>query len=48
MIVIHGVGKGKLKDEVHKVLRQVPEIKSFTNEWMGGYGFGATEIHFKQ
>ena len=47
MIVIHGLGKGVLRDEVHKVLKQTPEVKRFKNEWSGKYGFGATEIHFK-
>lgn len=47
MIVIHGLGKGKLKEEVHKILKQVPEVKSYKNEWIGKYGFGATEIIFR-
>lgn len=47
MIVIHGLGKGRLKEEVHKILKQIPEIKSFKNEWIGQYGFGATEIVFR-
>ncbi len=47
MIVIHGLGKGKLKEEIHKILKQVPEVKSYKNEWIGKYGFGATEIIFR-
>lgn len=47
MIIIHGLGKGKLKEEVHKILKQVPEIKSYKNEWIGKYGFGATEVIFQ-
>ena len=47
MVVIHGLGKGKLKDEVHKILKRTPEVRLFTNEWHGSYGFGATEIYFK-
>lgn len=47
MIIIHGLGKGKLKDEVHKILKRIPEIRLFTNEWQGRYGFGATEVFFK-
>ncbi len=46
MIVIHGLGKGRLKEEVHAVLKQMPEIRRFKNEWSGKYGFGATEIWF--
>jgi hypothetical protein len=47
MAVIHGLGKGKLKDEVHKILKKTPEVFIFTNEWHGRYGFGATEIFFR-
>ena len=47
MIVIHGIGTGKLKDEVHKMLRQIPEAKHFKHEHSHKYGFGATEILFK-
>ncbi len=47
MIVIHGLGKGKLREEVHAVLKKIPEVSRFKNEWSGRYGFGATEIYFK-
>ena len=47
MIVIHGLGKGKLRDEVHAILKQTPEVGRFKNEWSGRYGFGATEIYFR-
>lgn len=47
MIVIHGLGKGKLREEVHAVLKQTPEVSRFKNEWSGKYGFGATEVWFK-
>jgi len=47
MIVIHGLGKGKLREEVHAILKQTPEISRYKNEWSGRYGFGATEIFFK-
>ncbi|HQE11570.1 MAG TPA: Smr/MutS family protein [Flavipsychrobacter sp.] len=47
MVIIHGLGKGKLKEEVHKILKQIPEVKRFSNEWMGKYGFGATEVVFE-
>jgi hypothetical protein len=47
MIVIHGLGKGKLKDEVHAILKKMPEVARFKNEWSGRYGFGATEIYFR-
>ena len=47
MIVIHGLGKGKLREEVHAILKQTHEVSRYKNEWSGKYGFGATEIHFK-
>ncbi|KAA2242511.1 Smr/MutS family protein [Chitinophaga agrisoli] len=47
MIAIHGLGKGKLRDEIHQVLRQTPEVGSFVNEYHPRYGNGATEIFFK-
>lgn len=47
MIVIHGLGKGRLKEEVHKLLKDIPEVKRYTNEWIGKYGFGATEVVFQ-
>ncbi len=47
MIVIHGLGKGKLREEVHAILKKTPEVKRFKNEWSGKYGFGATEITFR-
>jgi hypothetical protein len=46
MIVIHGVGTGKLRDEVHEVLRLKKEVKSFVNRYHPAYGYGATEIYF--
>lgn len=42
--VIHGVGTGKLKDEIHEILRQKKEVKSFINQYHARFGYGATEI----
>lgn len=47
MVVIHGLGKGTLKEEVHKVLKRTPEVGRYKNEWSAKYGFGATEIVFR-
>ncbi len=44
--VIHGVGTGKLRDEIHAVLRLKKEVKSFVNQYTSSYGYGATEIYF--
>ncbi len=46
-IVIHGVGEGRLRDEIHSSLRLKKEVKSFVNQYHPLYGFGATEIYFK-
>lgn len=46
LYIIHGVGKGKLRDEVHKVLAETPEVDDYNNDWHGRYGFGATEVRF--
>ncbi|MGN7723917.1 Smr/MutS family protein [Chitinophaga sp. 22620] len=47
MIVIHGVGTGRLRDELHEILKTVPEVKFFVNQYHPFYGYGATEIFFK-
>ncbi len=47
LIIIHGVGKGKLKEEIHEILKSKPEVKSFINQYDARFGYGATEIFFK-
>jgi dsDNA-specific endonuclease/ATPase MutS2 len=47
MIVIHGVGSGKLKDEIHEVLKTKKEVRYFINQYDARFGYGATEIFFK-
>jgi hypothetical protein len=47
MIAIHGVGSGKLRDEIHEILRLKREVKSFVNQYDARYGYGATEIFFQ-
>ena len=47
LIVIHGVGEGRLRDEIHEQLRLKKEVKSFVNQFHPLYGYGATEIYFK-
>lgn len=46
LIVIHGVGEGKLRNEIHELLKSKKEVKSFTNQYHPRYGYGATEIYF--
>ncbi len=47
MIAIHGVGTGKLRDEIHEILRLRREVKTFVNKYHSAYGYGATEIYFQ-
>ncbi|MFN8243167.1 MAG: Smr/MutS family protein [Ferruginibacter sp.] len=47
LIIIHGVGAGKLRDEIHEILRLKKEVKSFVNQYHHLYGYGATEIFFE-
>ncbi|MBL7721675.1 MAG: Smr/MutS family protein, partial [Chitinophagaceae bacterium] len=47
LIVIHGVGEGVLRDEIHDILRLKKEVKSFVNQFHPAYGYGATEIFFQ-
>ena len=44
LIVIHGVGEGRLRDEIHDILRLKREVKSFVNQYDPRFGYGATEI----
>jgi len=46
LIVIHGIGSGKLRDEIHEILRTRKEVKSFVNQYHPSFGYGATEIYF--
>lgn len=48
LVVIHGVGKGKLKAEIHTILKAIPEVDFFLHDWNPRYGYGATEIFFRQ
>lgn len=47
LTVIHGVGEGKLRDEIHDILRLKKEVRSFVNQYHHSYGYGATEIFFE-
>lgn len=46
LTVIHGIGEGVLRNEIHERLRQRSGVKSFVNQFHPLYGFGATEIYF--
>lgn len=47
LIVVHGVGSGRLRDEIHDILRLKKEVKSFVNQYDPRFGYGATEIYFQ-
>ena len=47
MFVIHGLGKGVLKNRIFDILRTYPGIKEFKNDYHPLFGWGATEIIFK-
>lgn len=47
LIVIHGVGSGRLRDEIHDILRLKREVKTFVNQYHPSFGYGATEIYFQ-
>jgi len=46
LIVIHGIGEGRLREEIHEILKTKKEVKSFVNQYHHLYGYGATEIFF--
>jgi hypothetical protein len=48
LIVIHGVGTGKLRDEIHDLLKIKREVSYFINQYHPSFGYGATEIFFKK
>lgn len=46
VFIIHGVGKGRLRDAIASLLLQMPEVSTFRNEFHPRYGYGATEVVF--
>ena len=47
LIVIHGIGTGKLKDELHEILKTRKEVKTFINQYDPRFGYGATQVFFQ-
>ncbi|MEO8822019.1 MAG: Smr/MutS family protein [Ginsengibacter sp.] len=47
LIVVHGVGTGKLRNEIHEILKTKIEVRTFANQYHERFGFGATEIFFQ-
>jgi hypothetical protein len=46
VFIIHGVGQGRLRDEIATRLMQNPDVQTFKNEYHHKYGWGATEVLF--
>jgi hypothetical protein len=44
LVIIHGVGEGRLRDEIHDRLKRKKEVSSFVNQYHPSFGYGATEI----
>jgi hypothetical protein len=47
LIIIHGMGTGKLRNEIHEILKIKKEVRTFANQYHSDFGFGATEIFFQ-
>lgn len=47
LVLIHGVGKGVLKNEIHIILDQTKWVKRYVNQYDNRYGYGATEVFFQ-
>ena len=47
IVFIHGIGSGKLRDELHQILRHKREVNYFVNQYNASYGYGATEVFLK-
>jgi len=41
---VHGLGTGRLKQEIEIILDDYPEVTSYNNDYTARFGFGATEI----
>lgn len=46
LILIHGVGQGRLREEVHRLLEREAEL-TFYDASFAEYGQGATEVEFR-
>ncbi|HET9826566.1 MAG TPA: Smr/MutS family protein [Chitinophagaceae bacterium] len=47
LVVVHGVGTGRLREEIHEQLKHRKEVKTFVNQYHPAFGYGATEIFFQ-
>lgn len=47
MVLIHGIGEGKLRKAVHEILKDTSHVKEYGSADIHKYGNGATEVIFK-
>lgn len=47
LTVIHGVGTGRLREEIHEYLKTRREVKHFINQYDPRFGYGATQVYFE-
>lgn len=47
LTIIHGVGKGVLRTEIHELLKLKAGVKHFVHQYSDLYGYGATEVFFQ-
>jgi len=47
LTIIHGLGKGILKNEIHSILSNKTEVSGYHNLHHPQYGMGSTEIIFQ-
>lgn len=47
IVIVHGVGKGRLRDEVRALLATLPDVVDFFDGSFKKYGAGATQVVFK-
>lgn len=47
LTVIHGVGSGRLREEIHEILKTRREVKHFINQYDSRFGYGATQVYFQ-
>lgn len=47
IVIIHGVGNGTLRDQIHKTISKHPQVRTFMDAKKEKFGYGATEVIFK-
>lgn len=47
IVIIHGVGNGTLRDQIHKAISKHPQVRTFMDAKKEKFGYGATEVVFK-